>query len=364
MRWPVPAPASHVDRPGAHCRGGGQGAGSGCGRSGATAGVPTQRGRWICRCRHGNTRRRRVAARLPAGCRCRGDGPPARLRNRRRRSGCDPHRRRAAQGADAVAMIEHTADLGDGRIELSRALAVGDNVIKPGDDVAEGAPIATPADTFGHRRSACWRPPGSPRSTSTTCLWWRSSRPATRSCRPIRNRHPGVCVTRTRTRWRRWCTSWADDPWMLGIVPDDPGDLERACRIALDRADVLVVSAGSSVGMRDATATVMSRLGSPGIWCHGLALKPGKPTLLADLDGRPAIGLPGNPVSALVVMRLVGGPVIVRAGGSTETDRGRRTRRCSSATCRPRPAGWTSFRCGWTAAGRCRCSERRRSSRS
>src|SRR6185436_8824153 len=90
-------------------------------------------------------------------------------------------------------------------------------------------------------------------------------------------------------------------PWMLGIVPDDPGDLERACRIALDRADVLVVSAGSSVGMRDATATVMSRLGSPGIWCHGLALKPGKPTLLADLDGRPAIGLPGNPVSALVV---------------------------------------------------------------
>jgi molybdopterin molybdotransferase len=230
------------------------------------------------------------------------------------------------QGADAVAMIEHTADLGDGRIELSRALAVGDNVIKPGDDVAEGAPIATAGRHLRPQEIGLLAASGITEvdvhdlplvaviSTGDEVVP-ADTEPPPGSVRDANSHALAALVHELGGR-----------PWMLGIVPDDPGDLERACRIALDRADVLVVSAGSSVGMRDATATVMSRLGSPGIWCHGLALKPGKPTLLADLDGRPAIGLPGNPVSALVVMRLVGGPVIVRAGGSTETDRGRRTR--------------------------------------
>ncbi|MGH3972423.1 MAG: hypothetical protein ACRDS9_03730, partial [Pseudonocardiaceae bacterium] len=53
----------------------------------------------------------------------------------------------------------------------------------------------------------------------------------------------------------------------------------------------------------------------PGIFCHGLAVKPGKPTLLAECDGVPVIGLPGNPLSALVVFRLVGMPVVWRLAG-------------------------------------------------
>ena len=106
-------------------------------------------------------------------------------------------------------------------------------------------------------------------------------------------------------------------PRQLGIVPDDPQDLERACRAALAEVDLLVISAGSSVGARDITAAVVANLGAPGIWCHGLALKPGKPTLLAEAGGRPIIGLPGNPVSALVVMRLLGGPVLRLIAGYT-----------------------------------------------
>jgi molybdopterin molybdotransferase len=58
-------------------------------------------------------------------------------------------------------------------------------------------------------------------------------------------------------------------------------------------------------------------LGRPGIWCHGLALRPGKPTLLAECAGVPVIGLPGNPLSALVVFRLVGVPLVWRVGGCT-----------------------------------------------
>ena len=78
---------------------------------------------------------------------------------------------------------------------------------------------------------------------------------------------------------------------------------------------VVVVSAGSSVGARDLTVGVAARLGT--VVCHGLAIKPGKPTLLADCGGVPLIGLPGNPRSALVVFRLVGVPLVRTVAGIT-----------------------------------------------
>jgi len=78
-----------------------------------------------------------------------------------------------------------------------------------------------------------------------------------------------------------------------------------------------VISAGSSVGARDETAAAVARLGPPGIWCHGLAIRPGKPTLLAECAGVPVVGLPGNPRSALVVFRLIGMPLVQQAGGCT-----------------------------------------------
>jgi molybdopterin molybdotransferase len=81
---------------------------------------------------------------------------------------------------------------------------------------------------------------------------------------------------------------------------------------------VLVVSAGSSVGARDETAAAIASLGEPGIWCHGLAFRPGKPTILADCGGVPVIGLPGNPRSALVVFRVIGMPIVRLVGGCTE----------------------------------------------
>jgi len=71
------------------------------------------------------------------------------------------------------------------------------------------------------------------------------------------------------------------------------------------------------VGARDETAAAVARLGPPGIWCHGLAIRPGKPTLLAECAGVPVVGLPGNPRSALVVFRLIGMPLVRRVGGCT-----------------------------------------------
>ena len=112
-------------------------------------------------------------------------------------------------------------------------------------------------------------------------------------------------------------TEAGGEPTLGGIVPDDPAALESAVRAALGASDLVVISAGSSVGTRDETAGVVGRLGPPGIWCHGLAIRPGKPTLLADCGGVPVIGLPGNPRSALVVFRLLGIPLVRLVGGCT-----------------------------------------------
>jgi len=104
---------------------------------------------------------------------------------------------------------------------------------------------------------------------------------------------------------------------MGGIVPDDPAALEPALSAALTASDLIVISAGSSVGARDETAAAVRRLGPPGIWCHGLAIRPGKPTLLAECARVPVIGLPGNPRSALVIFRLIGMPLVRLVGGCT-----------------------------------------------
>ncbi|MBD5607060.1 MAG: molybdopterin molybdenumtransferase MoeA, partial [Candidatus Eremiobacteraeota bacterium] len=100
-----------------------------------------------------------------------------------------------------------------------------------------------------------------------------------------------------------------------GIVPDDEAELEHAARAALVDADALIMSAGSSVSYRDFTARVVERLGSPGILVHGIAIKPGKPTLLAVAGGKPIVGLPGNPASALVLAWRIVAPLVRRLGG-------------------------------------------------
>jgi molybdopterin molybdotransferase len=76
------------------------------------------------------------------------------------------------------------------------------------------------------------------------------------------------------------------------------------------------MSAGSSVSFRDMTARVIAKLGEPGILVHGVSVRPGKPTILALCDGKPVFGLPGNPVSAIVIFQLFVAPTIRRLLGA------------------------------------------------
>jgi molybdopterin molybdotransferase len=113
-------------------------------------------------------------------------------------------------------------------------------------------------------------------------------------------------------------------PLPQGIIRDDFEALFSAARQGLEAADVLVISAGSSLSTRDLTAEVVNRLGQPGVLVHGVSVKPGKPTILGVCDGKPVIGLPGNPVSAMVVAGLFLGPVLWRLQGVQEPPQRRR----------------------------------------
>ena len=221
-------------------------------------------------------------------------------------------------GADAVVMIEYTAEAMPGTIEVVRPVAPGEGVVRADEDAKAGEeiiPIGRPlrpqdlgmlaaAGVTSVRVHA--KPAVTIFSTGDEVV-----PPETGTLKP------GQVRDATAAALAALVTDAGGTPVTGGIVPDDPGALEKALREALPASDVIVISAGSSVGVRDETAGAVARLGPPGIWCHGLAIKPGKPTLLADCAGVPIIGLPGNPRSALVVFRLIGAPVIRLVGGCT-----------------------------------------------
>ena len=232
-------------------------------------------------------------------------------------------------GADAVVMVEDT-NLHTGRsasgaeIEVLAAVAPGENVLAIGEDVLAGA-TAVPA---GRRLRAA--DAGGLAALGVTAVTVRV-RPriailSTGDEVVPSAATPGPAQVRdvNATTVAAVVTAAGGIPVPLGVAPDRADELERALRDALDAADAVVLSAGSSVSVRDLTAEVVARLGSPGVLVHGIAIKPGKPTVLAICDGKPVVGLPGNPVSALVVawrivrplVRLLGGERVGPAKGS------------------------------------------------
>jgi molybdopterin molybdotransferase len=102
-------------------------------------------------------------------------------------------------------------------------------------------------------------------------------------------------------------------------VPDDRAAFDTAFAAALSENDAVVISGGSSVGERDYTPAVIDAAGAPGVIVHGIRAKPGRPAVLAAVGDKPVIGLPGNPVSAIVVLEAIGKPILMRMFGITRT---------------------------------------------
>lgn len=104
------------------------------------------------------------------------------------------------------------------------------------------------------------------------------------------------------------------------VLRDDAALLESAVKAAMEKSDMVVVSGGSSQGEKDHTADVMDKLSSPGVFTHGIALKPGKPTILAyDEAGETVLlGLPGHPAAAMMVFELLGAWLYRKLTGQRE----------------------------------------------
>jgi molybdenum cofactor synthesis domain-containing protein len=154
---------------------------------------------------------------------------------------------------------------------------------------------------------------------------------------------PGIGQVRDSNRWAVGgaLTALGADVLQLPKAADDFGLLRRALAEALERADGVFFTGGSSVGERDFTPDVIDSFDGPGVIVHGLRVKPGKPTVLGAIGSKPVIGLPGSPTSALTILEAVCAPVVRALTG----ERGARevvvcSRAGAAFSGRP---GWTTY---------------------
>lgn len=221
-------------------------------------------------------------------------------------------------GADAVVMLELTQAARADEIEVLRAVAPGENILQVGDDIAAGAELfpaghALRAQDLGGLAALGFTSVEVARRPRVALLATGDEvvppevTPALGQVRDVNSYAVAGQVARA-----------GGLPLRAGIAPDQYDALKALAQAALAEADMLVLSAGSSVSVRDMTAAVVNELGRPGLLVHGVALKPGKPAILAVCDGKPVIGLPGNPVSAMVVTELFVVPALYRLQGAAE----------------------------------------------
>jgi len=229
-------------------------------------------------------------------------------------------------GADAVVMLEYTQetsevskDLGglSGEIEIFKSVAEGENVIAIGEDVARGqvvqpkGSLMRPAEIGGLMALGITRV----RVNRKVRVGLISS--GDEVIPPEESPRPGQVRDVNSYTLAALVTKAGGEPILYGIVGDTFEALEETAARALSECDAVVVTAGSSASTRDMTADVIDQLGEPGVLVHGVNTRPGKPTILGVCDGKAMIGLPGNPVSALVNGYMLVVPLIERLLGQS-----------------------------------------------
>jgi molybdopterin molybdotransferase len=226
-------------------------------------------------------------------------------------------------GADAVVMIEYTQTVRPSDVEILRSVAIGENVLKVGEDVAAGQEVISegtrlrPAEIGGLMALGILQVQVAKKPRVGILSSGDEVVPPEEEIRPGQVRDINSYTLSALVEQAGGVAT------RFGIVPDNAADLREAALGALPECELLVITAGSSASARDLTAEVIDSLGEPGVLVHGVEVRPGKPTILAacNLDGqdKAVIGLPGNPVSALVIARLFIIPIINRLLGLRES---------------------------------------------
>jgi len=111
------------------------------------------------------------------------------------------------------------------------------------------------------------------------------------------------------------CCEMGAEPLDLGIAKDDVDEISARLKLGIERADAVITSGGTSVGGADLVPEAANNIGKPGVIVHGVAMRPGMPTALAVVRGKPIVILPGNPVAAMIGFEVFCRPLICRLLG-------------------------------------------------
>lgn len=220
-------------------------------------------------------------------------------------------------GADAVVMQEHTVRE-NGTVHVERPVEPGENVVRRGDDLREGDVVLRPGrrlrpqDTgllagLGHPEVEVYVRPRVAVIVTGDELVPPGHEPSGGQIHDMN--------TYTLTGLIEASGALAVP---YGIVGDSLQLVADRAKAAYRNADVVVLAGGSSVGERDVVTDAIAALGDPGIVVHGIAIRPGKPTILALAGGKPVFGLPGNVVSAMIVFDQFVRPVLLAMAGLRE----------------------------------------------
>jgi len=214
------------------------------------------------------------------------------------------------QNADSVVMLEYTQFLDDNTLLIEKPVALGENVVEKGEDIKKNSVVLKKGHTLrpqdlgalagiGIAKVKVFIPP-----RVGIISTGDEVRPPESPLKPGEVRDINTYALCGQV------IKWGGNPIAMGIIEDNFDSLYDAVKSALEKSDVVLLSGGSSVGTRDHTVKVIEKLGKPGVLAHGLPVKPGKPTVLASVDGKPIIGLPGHPVSAMVIFELIVRPLL------------------------------------------------------
>lgn len=218
-------------------------------------------------------------------------------------------------GSDSVVMIEHVEDV-DGLLNTYKQVAPGENVIRAGEDIREGEVLLDKGMKLRAQELGALASLGITHVTvyrKITAGYLSSGDEivpySTESLQvgQIRDIN-GLTIAGL-------ASDWNVEVVYGGIVKDDYEEFSRRARELYDQVDCLIVSGGSSVGAKDYTTDVIQSLGEPGVFVHGISIKPGKPTILAMANGKPVIGLPGHPASAMIIFKLFGERILRKLSG-------------------------------------------------
>ncbi len=214
------------------------------------------------------------------------------------------------KGADAVQMVEYTECIDSYTLHVFKTISPLENVIQVGEDVKAGESVLhkghliRPQDLglmagIGKTDVFVFLRPRVGIISSGDEIVSIGIVPSPGQVRDI-NRYTIVSMVKEA----------GGIPLFLGIVKDRFNDLKEKIELGLRESDIVVITGGSSVGTLDLTREVLQVFPGTEILAHGVSIRPGKPTLLADINGKPFLGLPGHPVSAIVIFHFFGKPIL------------------------------------------------------